>query len=415
MFRSDVQKVKSSMKTGDQVLVRGEMNVFPPKGNYQLIVRELSLVGLGEQLVKLELLKKKLESLGYFAAARKQPLPRFPKRIAVVTSPTGAVIRDIIHVLSRRLIGFHIIINPVRVQGEGAELEVAQALYQLNQHNLADVIIVARGGGSFEDLAPFNTEIVAKAIVESRIPVVSAIGHETDFSISDFVADVRAPTPSAAAEIVSEEVQNLLENLSKHHKLTHKALMQLLFTKKQQIRHVLKQPLFLAPTFLLGSFIQRLDWQREALNDSITSKYDRAKTALLQAKKRLQMAAPWVSLRENANRLLRLEKGLQSAYERIAFQKKERLALLEKKIPPLIQRTVQIKKKELEQMTSHLASLNPKSILKKGYSILFSQKNGSVITSIKSVEAEEPVRIVLHDGEIETNIKRVHVYERTEK
>ncbi|MBA3604330.1 MAG: exodeoxyribonuclease VII large subunit, partial [Parachlamydiaceae bacterium] len=202
MFRSEAAAIKIPPKDGAQVIIRGEINVYPQSGKYQIVVRELRYVGLGELLVKLEELKAKLYAKGWFNPQLKKPLPKFPKTIGVVTSPTGAVIQDILNVLQRRYPGFHLILNPVRVQGEGAAAEIALAINQFNRYALADVLIVGRGGGSIEDLWAFNEEIVAEAIFNSKIPIISAVGHETDVCLTDFVADARAPTPSAAATMV---------------------------------------------------------------------------------------------------------------------------------------------------------------------------------------------------------------------
>ena len=200
------------------MIVKGALSVYPPHGKYQMLVRSLSYMGMGELLLKLEALKKKLQALGWFDKEHKKPLPKFPRTIGVVTSPTGAVIKDIIQVLSRRASGFQLILNPVRVQGAEAPFEIAQAIAEFNRHQLADVLIVGRGGGSLEDLWAFNEEVVAKAIFESTIPIVSAVGHESDVTLADFVADVRAPTPSAAAEIVSAERPTIWSCLSKRKK-----------------------------------------------------------------------------------------------------------------------------------------------------------------------------------------------------
>ena len=211
LFKTNGRAVEKLPKNGDQILVRGEINVYPPRGYYQIIVRELSFVGVGALLLKLHEMKLKLQERGWFDKAHKKPLPKYPKTIGVVTSATGSVIQDILHILSRRLNKFHLILNPVKVQGETAAEEIAEAITQFNRYALADVLIIGRGGGSLEDLWAFNEEKLAKAIFDSQIPIICAVGHETDYCIADFVADVRAPTPSAAAEIVSvEKMQQLL-------------------------------------------------------------------------------------------------------------------------------------------------------------------------------------------------------------
>ncbi|MES2121396.1 MAG: exodeoxyribonuclease VII large subunit, partial [Chlamydiota bacterium] len=184
LFRGNARELSRLPKNGDQVVLRGEISLYTPRGQYQMIVRNLEYAGVGELLLKLHAMKAKLQGLGWFDASRKRPLPRFPKTIGVVTSPTGAVIQDIVQVLSRRNAGVHLILHPVKVQGEGAAEEIARAIEEFNRFHLADLLIVGRGGGSLEDLWAFNEECVARAIFQSKIPVISAVGHETDFSIA---------------------------------------------------------------------------------------------------------------------------------------------------------------------------------------------------------------------------------------
>ena len=208
LFRSNIKNTHLP-KEGDLVICHGEIDVYLPRGSYQLLVKKIEMTGLGELLVQLEQLKQELKALGWFDKENKKPLPKFPKRIGIITSPTGAVIQDIIHVLKRRSRAFHLIIHPVHVQGDMAAKEVTNAIYDFNQLQNVDVIIVARGGGSIEDLFAFNEKMLAKAVFDSHIPIISSIGHETDYTICDLVADIRAPTPSAAAEIVMQESANL--------------------------------------------------------------------------------------------------------------------------------------------------------------------------------------------------------------
>lgn len=269
LFRMEALKLKAPLKLGDMITVRGEITVYPARGNYQLIVRHVELQGLGDALLRLELLKEKLKALGYFETDRKRKLPLLPKTIGVVTSPTGAVIRDIVNVLTRRLGNFHLILNPVKVQGEGAGIEIAKAINQFNLYKLADVLIVGRGGGSIEELSAFNDEIVAKAIFESKIPIISAVGHETDFTIADLVADVRAPTPSAAAELVSLEREKLRTFIEREKRLLASAIWKTVHQKKEALTKLQRHPLFLTPSFLLGTSMQRLDDCKEALESSL--------------------------------------------------------------------------------------------------------------------------------------------------
>jgi exodeoxyribonuclease VII large subunit len=214
VWKSAAVRLGRDIADGVEVEVRGHVGVFEKQGNYQIYVSSVRPRGVGALEVAFRQLKEKLEKEGLFDPGRKRPLPRFPRRVGVVTSPTGAAIRDIIHVLSRRWPAARIVLAPARVQGEGAAAEIARGIENLGRLGGVDVMIVGRGGGSIEDLWPFNEEIVARAIWASPVPVVSAVGHETDFSISDFVADVRAPTPSAAAEMVVPDRRELLASLA---------------------------------------------------------------------------------------------------------------------------------------------------------------------------------------------------------
>jgi exodeoxyribonuclease VII large subunit len=360
LFRGNAQGLSRLPKNGDQVVVQGELSVYPPRGNYQLIIRQLHYAGVGELLLKLHALKAKLEALGWFDKNRKKPLPTTPKTIGVITSPTGAVIQDIINILSRRHTGFHLILNPVKVQGEGAAQEIAQAIAHFNQYKLADVLIVGRGGGSLEDLWAFNEEIIAEAIFKSEIPIISAVGHETDFSISDFVADVRAPTPSAAAEIVMAAADEHLKHLHQTDKRLQQAMSHLLNAYRHRLETIRRQPTFTSPFAILGNATQYLDDLSEEM------------TLALQ--------------RTLATKKLQLE-GL----------KRQLLAL-----DPMVR--IHHLKQKVSQLTSHLKSIDPKNLLKKGYSILFRENSNSVIFSPKEVQSGESVRILVRDGEIKARI-----------
>jgi len=429
-FRGDLQKVPIQPKDGDQVLLRAEMNIWPPKGNYQLVVRELSHVGIGDQLIKLELLKQKLQKAGYFSEERKRPIPKFPKRIGIVTSPTGAVIQDVLTILSRRMVSFHLILNPVRVQGEGADVEIAQAINQFNRYQLADVLIVCRGGGSFEDLAPFNSEIVAKAIFESNIPVVSAVGHETDFSVSDLVADLRAATPSAAAEIISHEQEELLAKLSKYRKNIKDCLQKQLKQVRLDLTKIAKHPLFQSTTYLLGSRMQLLDDIKENLDMAMKRQLLTCRQDLARYKKSIEAASPNNKILERRNYLAQLEKGVHYALTRTLKTKKldllaknealnarwQALFSLKKRtfasyrfaqqIPLLVQKEFLNKKRKLENLNAQLQLVDPKKILAKGYCILFAKKEERVISSISQVEVGQEVRLAFVDGQAEATIHK---------
>jgi exodeoxyribonuclease VII large subunit len=213
MFRNRLESLRFSLADGMLVRARGGISVYPRRGNYQLICESLQRAGEGDILLMLEERKRKLAAEGLFDQERKKALPMFPERIAVVTSPTGAAIRDILRVLKRRNAGIDVVILPTPVQGEGAEERIARQIEIANMYSMADVLIIGRGGGSLEDLLPFSSEAVARAVSRSRIPVISAVGHETDFTLSDLAADVRAPTPSAAAEMVTASQGELLHRI----------------------------------------------------------------------------------------------------------------------------------------------------------------------------------------------------------
>lgn len=360
LFRGNAKTLTRLPKGGDQVVIRGELSVYPPKGNYQLIVRDLKYAGVGELLLKWHELKARLEAKGWFDKQRKKKLPPFPKTIGVVTSPTGAVIQDIVHILNRRFSGVHLILNPVKVQGEGAAQEIAQAINQFNRHKLADVLIVGRGGGSLEDLWAFNEECVAEAIFRSEIPIISAVGHETDFSIADYVADIRAPTPSAAAEIVIAEKQHHLGFLSQTHKrLTH-TLSQLVRIHRHKLEGIARHPLFSSPYAILGQASQRLDDLREEITAGVHHLIATKKMHLASCKQRLTFFSP-------ATRVKQL-------------------------------------KEKLDRLSSHLRAINPKNLLTKGYCILFREKGDSVIFSAKDVHPQEKLSLHLHDGNLKVEV-----------
>jgi exodeoxyribonuclease VII large subunit len=369
LFKGNTRNLNRLPQSGDQVIVKGELTVYPPKGNYQLIVRELRFAGIGELLLKFQELKAKLQSQGWFNPQIKKKLPKIPKRIGVITSPTGAVIQDILHILKRRFSGFQLLLNPVKVQGEGAAVEIAKAIADFNRYNLADVLIVGRGGGSLEDLSPFNEEIVASAIFASKIPIISAVGHETDFSIADFVADVRAPTPSAAAEIVIAEKEVLLHRL----------------------RQIAKHPFLFIPYTLLGKQHQEVDEMRADCNTAILQDIQQKKLRLEALKKQLSGLKP-------TQQLIRL---------------KEKLEQLDKGITACILQTTPRKQQFLSKLVSHLQAVDPRNVLTRGYCILFAEKSGSVIISSGEVVPQEEVKVLFSDGSANATINIVNVYATT--
>lgn len=360
LFRGNTKGLTRLPKSGDQVIVKGEISVYAPRGNYQIIIRELTFAGVGELLIRLHELKLKLEIRGWFDKNIKKPLPKIPKKIGIVTSPTGAVIQDILNVLNRRFAEVHVILNPVKVQGEGAAIEIAKAIEQFNRYNMVDVLIVGRGGGGLEDLFAFNEEVVASAIFHSRIPVISAVGHETDFSIADYVADVRAPTPSAAAEIVIAEKEHLVTFLIQAKKRASYAIFHQLRAYRHKLEGISRQQVFSSPYAILGQASQRIDDFHTQITSFIKQKIATQKLQLLHLSYQLKQ---WSPLKQ-----------------------------------------ISILRDRLKQLTSHLKAIDPKNLLTKGYCILFHENKNSVIFSSRDVKENESVKIQLQDGTLKARI-----------
>lgn len=292
MWRSRVANLLFKPEDGMDVIARGSITVYPPRGNYQIDVTQLQPLGRGELLLAFERLKKKLEAEGLFDPAHKKPIPEFPERVGVVTSETGAALQDIRSVLSRRFPSLEVIVYPVRVQGAGAADEIAEAIRELNRYGEIDVMIVGRGGGSLEDLWAFNEEVVARAIYASKIPVISAVGHEIDFSIADFVADMRAATPSAAAELVVRDRTELLDILRKMCYTMHQAIEDQINALRDRIQSLLGSYSFNRPRDLLRQFMQRVDeWERSLLL-RMTHLHERLVSRHRAAQQRLEALSP---------------------------------------------------------------------------------------------------------------------------
>jgi exodeoxyribonuclease VII large subunit len=275
MWRSRVANLSFQPQDGMNVIARGSITVYPPRGNFQIDVVQLQPLGVGELQLAFERLKRKLEAEGLFDPTLKKSLPEFPERIGIVTSETGAALQDIRSVLSRRFPSLEVIVFPVRVQGVGAAEEIAEAIRELNRYGKIDVIIVGRGGGSLEDLWAFNEEVVARALHASKIPTISAVGHEIDFCIADFVADVRAATPSAAAELVVRDRIELLDLLRNLCYTMHEAIENQIKGFRDRIQHLLGSYSFNRPKDLLRQFSQRIDELDRSLLLAMTHLHER--------------------------------------------------------------------------------------------------------------------------------------------
>jgi exodeoxyribonuclease VII large subunit len=301
IFRNTMPPFRQPLVDGAQVQVYGNVSVFEARGQYQLNVQILQPLGLGVLQAKFEALKRKLEAEGLFAAERKRALPKFPRRIGIVTSPSGAAIRDILNVLRRRAPWLQILINPVRVQGSGAAAEIAVAIRELATPNenwaMVDLILVARGGGSIEDLWQFNEEIVARTIADMSVPIVSAIGHEIDFTIADFVADLRAPTPSAAAELIVPDIVDLRRRIEELSACLHKCLRNFVQHQKTRLRFLSQQTLVRNLVARMREAQQRFDLVKELLARLTKQKIDNARERFQRADAILRVLGPDATLR----------------------------------------------------------------------------------------------------------------------
>jgi exodeoxyribonuclease VII large subunit len=292
MWRTTALRHRYSIKDGQEVIVRGKMTVYAPRGDYQLVVEELYQKGAGAQDQALRRLKEKLQRLGYFSPARKRALPEFPRRIALIASPTGAAVRDMLEIITRRWPSAEIWVCGVRVQGDGAPESIAAALDRLNEHPDIDVILLGRGGGSSEDLAAFNEEIVAHAIYSSAIPVVSAVGHEVDVTLADLVADRRAATPSEAAEIATPDRVELLETLQTRRQRLHALLMSKYQNSRQRLLGLAQRRVFRFPLERLREQERRLDDWEERLHRAIQLRIQQNRQQLEALSGQLESLSP---------------------------------------------------------------------------------------------------------------------------
>ena len=384
IFRNtSLPRPRESLADGAQVQVYGSLSIFEARGQYQLNVQILQARGLGALQAKFEALKRKLEAEGLFAAERKRPLPRFPRRLGIVTSSSGAAVRDILNVLQRRAPWLEILINPVRVQGNGAAAEIAAAIRELATPSphwpAVDLIVIARGGGSIEDLWEFNEEIVARTIVDIALPVVSAVGHEVDFTICDFVADLRAPTPSAAAELIVPDAVDLRRRVQELGGCLGKCLESFLDQQRTRLRYFSERTLARELLKRMRDAQQQLDLAHESLGRHLQHKLDHGRRSVLHLTRALQDRSP---LRE-----LALRRHFFAEIQR-------RLAAL----PP---RQVERARQQFKRADAMLRVLGPEATLQRGYSITLDE-NGKLLRSVKSVTLGMRLRTRVSDGEFES-------------
>ena len=407
LFRGETQVERGLLQDGRKVTLGGDITVYEPRGQYQMRVTAVELQGVGALQIAFEKLKQKLQAEGLFAPERKRPLPRYPRRIGLVTSPTGAAIRDVLHVVARRNPSLEILLAPCRVQGAGAAAEVAAAIRLLNEFCLEpgdghrepeadqdlltaaarpylDLILVTRGGGSLEDLWAFNEELVARAIFDSALPVVSAVGHEIDFTISDFVADVRAATPSAAAEIITEGVFASCQFLSEAGPRLRQLARQQLADKRTALSHTGQRLARLHPRRRLDDWLQRLD--------------DLQLSLLRCVKQRArQQRLVWQNL---SDRLLRLRPALVLKQRREVFEQ-ARGRLREQARLRLREAA-----NRLQTLAARLRLLGPEQVLARGYSITMDAETGEVLREAGAAKAGQRLKTRLKRGEVRSRVER---------
>ncbi|MBD7943918.1 exodeoxyribonuclease VII large subunit [Psychrobacillus sp. Sa2BUA9] len=382
MFAMNARGLKFVPESGMNVLVRGDINVFEAAGQYQLYASSIQPDGIGELFLAFEQLKKKLEQEGLFHPSRKKQLPAFPKKIGVVTSKTGAAIRDILTTLERRYPICEVLVFPSIVQGPQAAPSIVKSIREANALGDIDVMIVGRGGGSIEDLWAFNEEIVARAIAESKIPIISAVGHETDTTIADFVSDLRAPTPTAAAEMAVPSKENLMKNILSYQSASLHFVTKRLADEKNRYRRAITSPVMATPEKLYRPFIER---------------YIRAEQQLHKEVKR-------ISQEKNRN-FFQLENRFKqlSPQKLITIQSKT----LQTSTNQLTQAMIASFEKNRQQFTGSLRTLqalNPLKIMDRGYSITY--KEGILVKSVEDVQQGDSIFVTLSDGQIEATVQQ---------
>ena len=381
MFRPVAQRIKFQLENGLEVFLKGRISVYEPRGQYQLIVNRIEPRGAGALQFAFEQLKAKLQKKGWFAAEHKKPLPFLPKGIGIVTSDTGAVIRDIINILDRRFPGIPVLLNPVSVQGEGAAAEIAQAIEQFQAISDIDVLIVGRGGGSVEDLWSFNEEIVARAIFNSAIPIVSAVGHETDFTIADFVADVRAPTPSAAAELSVPEKRALIIQIEDLRHRLDRLIAERLERYCERLEYCAKR--LRSPKWAIQTKTLRVDDLTEKLDKALSRHMLQYRNRWEKVHRALLFQSPIAKIETYGNKVKDFRQMLN-------FFWKNRL---------------EQKKTTLRNLAYLLKSLSPLSVLTRGYATI-ADTNQKRIKSIRQVEKDTKIFVRVADGTIHGSVEK---------
>lgn len=379
MFASYNARLPFIPKEGTKVLARGSINVFERDGTYQFYATAMQPDGIGSLYLAYEQLKNRLDEEGLFAAARKRAIPVFPRSIGIITSPTGAAVQDIIITLQRRYPVIPIYIYPVLVQGKQAAPSIAAAIDAMNRHSACDVLIIGRGGGSLEELWAFNEEIVARSIAASQIPVISAVGHETDFTIADFVADLRAATPTAAAELAVPHLLELKQQRARAEQRLQLAMKALIQANKEKLTRLKRSPFFMQPRKYMLDQMQRLDRLTEQLE---------GRTRQLVKQRYIQLAQQQAALAGNhpGARVLYLKKQLEG---------------FNKRMNNSIHASLKENKLNLTGKIKQLDALSPLKVMARGYSLVYDELENHIIGSIDQVQDGDKVKVKLSDGQLD--------------
>ncbi len=385
LFKTQARVLRFGLEDGLHIICRGRVSLYEKRGEYQLILEEVEPKGIGALQLAFLQLKDRLEREGLFDATHKKSIPILPQTVGIVTSPTGAVIRDMVHIIHRRFENVHILLYPVRVQGEDASEEISDAIEYFNRKMNVDVIIVGRGGGSFEDLWPFNEEIVARAIYDSKIPIISAVGHETDYTISDFVADLRAPTPSAAAELVVKDKREVKNSLRYLEERLDSEMLRVLQENRTGLSHLRK--LLIDPKKKIEEHFIKVD---DLIN-------------------RFRILTLWI-LNRNREKAFHLAGRLylQSPIQRV---KSLRFMLSEngRRLGQSIRHSIELKKEKMNGLLGKLDSLSPLSILQRGYSITRKLPSLQILRDAAGVRKGDKVEVKLHRGTLLCGVEKAEM------
>ena len=387
MFRNRNMKLNIQPKNGMKVLVRGRVGLYEPRGDYQLIAEHMEDAGVGELQRQFEALKQKLSDSGLFDDSHKKAFPEYPSRIAVITSPTGAALQDILNVLKRRSPQTPVLVYPVAVQGASAKTQIEVAIRKADSNKKCDVIILARGGGSLEDLWSFNEENVAKAIYHAETPIICGVGHEIDFTIADFAADLRAPTPSAAAELITENKDHLLTDITQTQLWLKQTINSNIQQKQQKLDWLSSRLQLQKPSNKIQQQSQHLDDIEARLKKQITLFINERQIRLTHLKDRVQSHQPFKKIQDNRQRLAHVETRLLQSINQ-HWQNKQSQFLLQ---------------------MAKLDSISPLNTLKRGYAIAYKNDNGQatgkfLVTSINNIDIDQQLVIQLKDGEVNTKV-----------